>query len=186
MNHNNSLKISPPSERDWYSDETKKALKPLQKQIAQHNSNVVDHERLRSKAESEDIEKLTSKDLFSGQVSTAYRFDLYKEAINLCDKVTEFSKLHNADRKSRHEDIVQQLEAWEVKIQEELTAIGYVKESLHQSHVNPVENFFRMHPEVQKLLKIVDAFKYPQHISGGDRAALVAGMTNLRNRCLAT
>ncbi|KAA0132089.1 hypothetical protein FYZ48_28660 [Gimesia chilikensis] len=184
MNH--SLKISPPTERDWYSDDTKKALRPLQKKIAEHNSNVVAHEQLRSKAESEDIESLTSKDLFTGQVSTAYRFDLYKEAISLCDKVAEFSKLHNADRRLRYEDIVQQLETRKAKIREELTTLGYEKDALHQSHVHAVENFYRMHPEVQKLLHSVDAFKYPHDISGGDRAALVAGMTNLRNRCLAT
>ncbi|QDT85577.1 hypothetical protein MalM14_32470 [Gimesia chilikensis] len=182
MNH--SLKISPPSERDWYSDDTKKALKPLLKEIAKHNDNVNAHEQLRSKAESEDIESLTSEDLFAGQVSTAYRFDLYKEAISLCDKVTEFSKLHNADRKSRHEDIVQQLESWKAKIREELTALGYVEEALHRGHIHEVNNFHRMHPEVQKLLHLEADFRTPQRISGGDRAALVAGMTHLRKRCL--
>lgn len=184
MNH--SLRISPPPEHDWYSDETKKALKPLQKEIAKHNSNVVAHEQLRSKAESEDIESLTSKDLFDGQVSTAYRFDLYKKAIELCDKVSEFSKLHNADRSSRHEDIVQQLKSWQLKIREELTTLGYVEKALHREHVHEVNHFYRMHPAVQKLLHMVDAYKYPHQISGGDRAALVAGMANLRKRCLLT
>ena len=184
MNH--SLRISSPPERDWYSDDTKKALKPLQKEIAKHNDNVNAHEQLRSKAESEDIESLTSEDLFAGQVSTAYRFDLYKEAISLCDKVAEFSNLHNVDRSSRHQDIVSQLKSWEVKIREDLTALGYEKDALHQSHVHPVENFYRMHPEVQKLLHLEQHFRSSEKVSGGDRAALVAGMTNLRNRCLAT
>lgn len=182
MNH--SLRVTILHEYDWHSDETKKALKPLQKQIAQHNSNVVTHEQMRSKVASEDIENLTSKDLFAGQVSTAYRFDLYKEAISLCDKVTEFSKLHNADRSLRHKEIVQQLESWKVKIREELTKLGYVEESLHRGHVTPVDEFYRMHPEVQKLLHLEVDFRSSQKLSGGDRAALVAGMTSLRNRSL--
>jgi hypothetical protein len=182
MNH--SLKISVPPERDWYSDDTKKALKSLGKEIAQHNGNVNAHEQLRSKAESEDIESLTSKDLFDGQVSTAYRFDLYKKAIELCDKVKEFNSLHAADHRARHQEISDQLEEWRVRIREELTKLGYVKEALHRGHVQSVDNFYRMHPEALKLLILEQSFKHADTLSGGDRAALVAGMAHLRKRCL--
>lgn len=178
------LKISVPPQREWYSDETNKSLKPLQKEIADHNKNVDSHEQARKKAESEDIESLTSKDLFDGQVSTAYRFDLYKKAIELCDKVSEFSVLHNTDRKLRYQDILSQLDSWKKKIREELNKLGYVEEALHQSHIRPVEDFYRMHPDVQKLLHSVDAYKYPDNISGGNRKALLDGMANLRKRCL--
>ena len=182
MNH--SLKISSPPERDWYSDETKQALKSLQEEIAKHNDNVNTHEQLRSKAESEDIESLTSKDLFDGQVSTAYRFDLYKKAIDLCDKVKEFNKLHTADHRTRHQDISDQLESWRVRIREELTKLGYVEEALHRGHVQTVNNFYRMHPEALRLLLLQQNFSHSDPLSGGDRAALVAGMTHLRKRCL--
>ena len=181
---NIGLKISVPPQREWYSDETIKALKPLQNEIEDHNKKVDSHEQARKKAESEDIESLTSKDLFDGQVSTAYRFDLYKKAIELCDKVAKFSVLHNKDRELRYRDILSQLDTWKKKIREELTNLGYVEEALHQSHIQSVENFHRMHPEVQKLLHMKGTYEYPDNISGGNRKALLDGMTNLRKRCL--
>lgn len=184
MNH--SLKITPPVEYDWYSDDTKKALKVLLKEIAKHNGNVDSHEELRRKAESEDIENLTSKDLFDGQISTAYRFDLYKEAISLCDKVAEFNNLHIADHRARYQEIVDQLEEWRVRIREGLTNLGYVAGDLHRDHIKSVDNFYRQHPEALKLIHLELNFKHPRHLSGGDRAALLAGMTNLRKRSLLT
>ena len=182
MNH--SLKISSPPERDWYSDETKKTLKSLQKDIVKHNGNVDVHEQLRSKAESEDIENLTSKDLFDGQISTAYRFDLYKEAISLCDKVKEFNSLHVADHRVRYQEISDELESWRVRIREELTKLGYVEDALHRGHIQSVDNFYRMHPEALKLLILQQNFRHPDTLSGGDRAALVDGMASLRKRSL--
>ncbi|WP_417381228.1 hypothetical protein [Gimesia sp.] len=182
MNH--SLRISSPPERDWYSDDTKKALVPLVKEITKHNDNVKTHEELRSKAESEDIENLTSKDLFDGQVSAAYRFDLYKKAIELCDKVKEFNDLHVADHRARHQEIVEERTGWSARIREELTKLGYVEEALHREHVHQVNNFYRMHPEVVKLNHLEGQFRHPDYLKGGDRSELVAGMANLRKRCL--
>ncbi len=180
-----SLKIHVPAERDFYSDETKKALSPLVKEIASHNKNVDNHEAARARVESGNIESVSSKDLFEGPASNTYRFDLYGKAIDLCDKVKEFSKLHVADHRARYKEIVDQLESWRVRIREELTKLGYVEEALHQGHVHAVNRFYRMQPEVQKLLLLEQNFKHPDYPSGGNRAVLVEGMDRLRKRCLA-
>ncbi|MEQ8635946.1 hypothetical protein [Gimesia maris] len=184
MNH--SLRISSPAERDWYSDDTKKALVPLVKEIDSHNKKVDIHEEARARVESGDIESISSKDLFEGPASNTYRFDLYGKALELCNKVKEFSQLHVADHKKRHNEIVDQLESWQVRIREELTKLGYVEETLHQGHRQSVNLFYRMHPEVVKLLLLEQSFKHPDYPSGGNRAVLIDGMNRLRKQCLAT
>ncbi|WP_417391987.1 hypothetical protein [Gimesia sp.] len=181
-----SLKIHVPAERDFYSDETKKALAPLVKEIASHNKKVDTHEAARARVESGDIESISSKDLFEGPASNTYRFDLYGKALELCNKVKEFSNLHVADHKARYEEIVEQLESWRVRIREELTKLGYAEEALHRGHVQSVNLFYRMHPEVVKLLLLEQSFRHPDYPSGGNRAVLVEGMDRLRKQCLAT
>ncbi|HAH46838.1 hypothetical protein [Gimesia sp.] len=181
-----SLKIHVPAERDFYSDETKKALAPLVKEIASHNKKVDTHEAARARVESGNIESISSKDLFEGPASNTYRFDLYGKAIELCDKVKEFSSLHAADHKARYRGIVDELDTWRLRIREELTKLGYVEEELHPGHVNQVNNIYRCHPEALKLIHMEGNYRQTDYLKGGDRAALVAGMDRLRKQCLAT
>lgn len=182
MSH--SLKITVPSECDYYTEETRNALVKLAKEIASHNKKVDIHEEARARVESDDIESVSAKDIFEGPASNNYRFDLYGKAVELCDKVKEFKSLHIADLRARYQEIVDQLEEWRVRIREGLTNLGYVAGDLHRDHVKSVDNFYRQHPAVLKLIHLELNFKHPRPLSGGDRAALVAGMANLRKRSL--
>lgn len=174
-----SLRISIPTERDFYSDETKKALKKLIKEIEPHNKNVVLHIEAQAKIKNSKTEELSVEEVFDGAASVRFRYALYKRSIELCDLVHEFSKLHQADRNAEKKRISDQIDAKRKEVREQLTEIGYGADKIHRNHLQQVELFSMMHPVVMELRQLMTNLSGFDQLTGGDRKALLFEMERL-------
>lgn len=166
------LRIHAPSERSYHTEVTEKARIILVKEIEAHNQNVSEYQAAQQKIKGSRPEDLSPEDLFDGAASVRFLHGLYKRALQLCDQIFDFSKLHQKDRHAEHRRVSDQLEAKRKLIREQLTEIGYVTEDVLPSHRQQVELFSMIHPDVIALRQTALNLSGADHLEGGDQKML--------------
>ncbi|WP_417374899.1 hypothetical protein [Gimesia maris] len=162
------LRIHAPNERSYYTETTEKARKKLAKEIEDHNKNVAEYQAAKEKIKNNRPEDLSPEELFDGAASVRFLHGLYKRALQLCDQIFDFSKLHQKDRHAEHRRVSDELKSKRKLIREQLTEIGYATEDVLPSHRQQVELFSMIHPDIISLRQTASSLSGADHLEGGD------------------
>lgn len=175
----NTLRVSIPSTYDFYTEETEKARKKLVKEIESHNGNVEEYKAAQAKIKNSNPEDLSVEDIFDSAANGRFVHGLYNKALELDSKVSEFSKLHLADRGAERQRVGEAKTSKIKQIRDQLTGIGYTKERVHRNNQNDVNLFPNIHPDVIELRMRESWLSGIDRLKGCDRNALLSELKRL-------